>query len=323
MWPLPAIFDMHMKTNNHQKLNVQTSTTAYCDCPSFRRKPESSIHGFLDPGLRRGDDTLPSRLPLQNYNMNKQKGFTLIELIIVVVLLGIVGVMGASFISEAFKGFFDTDVRLEIYEEGKTALVRMEREIHIAVPNAVNVSTTTIADDTISVGLIDENAMSPVFGQYTETNPINRITDPTAPLQVGTLVSIYNTSWDVFTDSSRIYIITGVGNPGGRRMTLGENIGLASPYNRYYAVQNLAVRFSVANGTLSRSTATVTATNPLGVFSNPQTLARNIVPSSGLPYFIYAPGTSSRNSIVAINFGIARNGETINFHKEVEIRNVP
>ena len=255
----------------------------------------------------------------------RQNGFTLIELIIVIVLLGIVGAMGAGFISEAFKGFFGADVRMEMYEEGKSALVRMEREIHIAVPNAVDVSTTTIADDTISVGLIDENAMSPVFGQYTEASPTGgtTITDRTAALPVTTLVSIYNTSWDVFADSSRIYNITGVGGPGNRRMTFAETIGPASPYNRYYAVQNIAVRFSVTNGILSRSTAAVTATNPLGVFGNPQALARNIVASGGLPYFIYAPGTSSRNSTVAINFAIARNDEIVNFHKEIEIRNVP
>jgi MSHA biogenesis protein MshO len=253
----------------------------------------------------------------------RQRGFTLIELIIVIVLLGILGAMGAGFISEAFRGFFGADARMEMYEEGKSALVRMEREIHIAVPNAVNVSTTTIADDTISIGLIDENAMSPIFGKYTETNPTTRITDPTAALPVNTLVSIYNTSWDVFADSSRIYSVASLSGSGNRRMNFTENIGLDSPHNRYYAVRTEAVRFSVTNGVLSRSTATVTATNPLGGFGNPQPLASNIVPSNGLPYFTYAPGTSSRNSMVAINFAIARNDETVSFHKEIDIRNVP
>lgn len=255
-----------------------------------------------------------------------QRGFTLIELIIVIVLLGIVGAMGAGFISEAFKGFFDTDVRMEMYEEGKSALVRMERELHIALPNAIQEPFDSSADgidDTISFGVIDESAMAGVFGQYTEAHPTGgtTITDQAAPLPATTLVSIYNTTWDDFADSSRIYSVTGV---NGNQMTLSEPIGPASPDGRYYAVRPEAVRFSVANGVLSRSTAAVTAGSALSAtFTNPQILAKNIVPSDGLPYFTYEPSTSTRNSVVVIHFAISRNNETVNFHKEVQVRNVP
>ena len=269
----------------------------------------------------------PATFRMKTTNMaqcgKSQNGFTLIELIIVIVLLGIVGAMGASFISEAFKGFFGADVRMEMYEEGKSALVRMEREIHIALPNAVFVSDTTTTGDTISVGLIDEKAMSPVFGQYTEPHPTDGITDPTAALPINTLVSIYNTSWDVFADSSRIYRVASLSGPGNRKMNFTETIGSTSPNGRYYAIRPEAVRFSVANGVLSRSTATVTATNTLGGFGPPQTLAKNIGQDGTLPYFTYTPGTSARNSMVSIHFAISRNDETVNFHKEVAIRNVP
>lgn len=254
-----------------------------------------------------------------------QRGFTLVELVIVIVVLGILGAMGAEFISQAFKGFFDTDIRMEMYEEGKSALVRMEREIHIAVPNAVDVSTTTLSGDTISFGVVDETAMtkSGVFGQYEEEHPTGGtfITDRSAALETG-LVSIYNTGWDVFVDGSSIYSIS---STNGKKMDFApETIGPASPYGRYYAIHPEAVRFIVENGVLNRKTTAVSTSGiTLASFNSPQPLARNVIQVTGLDFFTYTPGTSTRNSVVTINFAISRNGETVNFHKEVQVRNVP
>ncbi|MEW6593269.1 MAG: type II secretion system protein [Thermodesulfobacteriota bacterium] len=252
----------------------------------------------------------------------KESGFTLVELIIVIVLLGILGAVGAGFITTAFQGFFDSDVRMEMYEEGKTALVRMEREIRIAVPNAVDVSAGVTAGDTISFGVVDENAMAGVFGQYTEEHPsgTTAITDRTAALPLNTLASLYNTNWAIFSNGSRTYRVTAV---NGNQMTLDRVIGPASPYQRYYAVRPQAVRFTVSGATLFRATAPVSAAGAVGAFGNPQILARNVAASGGLPFFNYEQGSSTRNSVVTIHFALSRNNETVTFHQEVQVRNVP
>lgn len=263
----------------------------------------------------------------------KQHGFTLMELIIVIVLLGIVGTMGAGFISQAFRGFFDTDIRMEMYEEGKSAMVRLEREIHIAVPNALQTFNNGMKADSgneIQFGVIDENTMATASAQYAVSG--NNVT----ALPASKLISIYNIQWCNFdlrpspdcsaTDKSHIYTSNA---SGAIAITTIETL---SPTQRFYVVLPKAVRFYVNSTTLYRSTPTVTAGGSLSMANeNPQILAQHVQqaidPSTNLPlaYFTYEPGTSTRNSVVSIHFAIHRDetNETVTFHKEIQIRNVP
>ncbi|MBU0485847.1 MAG: prepilin-type N-terminal cleavage/methylation domain-containing protein [Proteobacteria bacterium] len=249
-------------------------------------------------------------------------GFTLTELIIVIVILGILGVMGADFISQAFKGFKDTDNRSEIYEEGKMALVRMELEIHNAIPNAVNLPLTT----ELQFGMIDEVAMRNIFGTYNENPPTTLLTDllvlpptsdPTAFLPVNSIISVYNRNWGDFTSAPiRLYKVDAVALG---TMTISSNIPppRSSPLKRYYAVDR-AIRYQLSGNILARAEAPVT-TAGVGAYGPDYPLAQNI---SGLT-FAYAPASLTRNGVVTIIFTITRGVESVNFHKEVHIRNVP
>lgn len=250
------------------------------------------------------------------------KGFTLMELIIVIVILGVLGAMGVNFISKAFEGFRETGNRTDIYEEGKIALFRMEREIHNCLPNAVNVSGTDI-----EFGMIDEVAMRNVFGIYDENPPTTTLTDlfvlppisnPAAFLPVNAIISIYNRNWNDFTSPPyRLYQVNNV-TPGGA-MTISNNLTppRSSPLKRYYAVDKV-IRYQFAANVLSRSTAPITTSGP-GVYSAGKPLAKNV---SSLN-FSYVPASLTRNALVVVDFTIAKGGEAVSFHKEIHVRNVP
>lgn len=67
-------------------------------------------------------------------------GFTLIELVVVIVLSGILAVLVARNVSRPIQGFVDTARRAALVDEAETALNRITREVRLALPNSVRIS---------------------------------------------------------------------------------------------------------------------------------------------------------------------------------------
>lgn len=65
-----------------------------------------------------------------------QRGFTLVEMIIVIVITGIIAGIVAIFIKAPVQGYVDSARRAELTDIADTALRRMARDIRIAVPNS-------------------------------------------------------------------------------------------------------------------------------------------------------------------------------------------
>ena len=249
------------------------------------------------------------------------------ELVMVIVIIGFIGLLGADFISRGFKGLHATENRAAMFEEGNLVLLRMEREIHNALPNAVDSATLTADPSDLRFGMIDETAMRTVFGHYQEYAPTTVITDETAALPVGAVISIYNRNWNDFSTttlaSRRLYQVTGV---TGTAMTLSTankpGVIASSPRQRFYAVDR-SVRYYFYNGRIMRSEVRITseATDPSGFPADAagKPLAGGVTALS----FAYVPAALTRSATVSMRFTLSRDGETLEFHKEVHINNVP
>ena len=70
------------------------------------------------------------------------KGFTLLELLVVVVLVSILFVMGAELIVSPISSFVDVSRRAELVDVADNALQRMSRELRNALPNSVRLTTS-------------------------------------------------------------------------------------------------------------------------------------------------------------------------------------
>ena len=68
---------------------------------------------------------------------NSLRGFTLIEMIMVIVITGVIAGMVAVFIKGPVDSYFDMARRAELTDIADTAMRRMTRDIRLALPNSL------------------------------------------------------------------------------------------------------------------------------------------------------------------------------------------
>lgn len=77
---------------------------------------------------------------MRNFIYNKYQGFTLVEMIVVIVITGIIGGMVAMFIRAPVEGYVDSARRAEMTDVADTAVRRISRDLRLALPNSVRVA---------------------------------------------------------------------------------------------------------------------------------------------------------------------------------------
>jgi MSHA biogenesis protein MshO len=108
----------------------------------------------------------------------RQSGFTLVELVVVMVLMGIIAASFMVFFKPTLDGYFDARRRADLTDIADTALRKISQDVRRAVPNSLNVvDATTTSDNVACVQLVPT-----VGGGRYRTGPDLTNDDATCPV---------------------------------------------------------------------------------------------------------------------------------------------
>lgn len=268
------------------------------------------------------------------------KGFTLVELVMVIALSGVVMVMISTVMTRPLQGFFDISRRAELTDLAAMGLSRIARDIRDAVPNSLCLGDTCGEGTGVSLRLMSISTA----GRY-QANTIDagaeRFDPPRCPVTGSCMIPvlggsaklptgahwliIYNTGGDMpgssvwnsrsvspAVVSDRVFELNGTSLIG---TAPGFHFKYASPQHRFYLAREV-VRYRCEGSRLLRETAADLA------FSS--SLSSQVVLGSLRECrFVYEPGDNSRLGLATLQVTLEQKGERVTLVRQVQVSNAP
>lgn len=289
----------------------------------------------------------------------KRAGFTTIELVIVIVLMGIVAVGMARLISVPFAAYRDLSLRAQLVDFADASIRRIARDLRRALPNSIRVAAGDETLEFIRVldgaryrrdpgnngGGNDHTAASDwlSFGGDTDFNILGEFQHLNftlgSPLSTGHRIAIYTTGSGTYADAASDanpgtvtpdetnITITQDGDEQQINLSVSHQFAFESPTQRLYLVDTpITYDCDLSGNTLTRywsyPIASSQPTNPSisPLLGASSSLMNNLIESCS---FGYAPGTSQRAGLVTIELVVADGGERVRVLHQVHVDNNP
>ncbi|WP_374360362.1 type II secretion system protein J [Pseudoduganella danionis] len=272
------------------------------------------------------------------------RGFTLVELVIVIVITGILSGMVAVFLRTPVQSYVDTAARAELTDVADLALRRLARDVRLALPNSVYVSPDRkmlqfllVKTGGRYVDISDAPPASLLPLDFSPSANLSFDLAGAAPsgrqqIQVNDYIVVFNIGTapaDAYT-SGNIARVTAV---SGTRITMANNPfataspSMPSPSNRFQVVTGtvtyVCAPVAGGGGTLTRNySSAIFGPNGLGAppYGTPALLAKK-VSDCGFDYTVLA---NANAALVGMSLTLTRdNGESVKLSRQVHVDNTP
>lgn len=271
-------------------------------------------------------------------------GFTLIELVMVILIMGIIGRMVAVFMKSPIDAYFSSARRAALTDVADTAVRRMARDLHRALPNSVRTSgaqclefipTKTggryrtqdqVAGDGTALDFTSADSSFNMLGSNTSFAGLATPSDQ--QIAVGDLIVVYNLQIpgaDAYAGDNTSSV-TAVGALSANETPISitaKQFPLASPSNRFQVVAAGEKMVSyVCSGTSLHRTVSNLSALPLCAATGPA-LAVNV--NCNATSFSYSGPDLARNSLISMVLSLRDSAsiETVTMQHEVQVNNSP
>lgn len=282
----------------------------------------------------------------------RQRGFSLVELIVVIVITGVIASVVGLFITGPIQAFLDTARRAELVDAAQLAMARVGRDLRAALPNSVRISGNAIefllardgeryrvetpgtAADRLEFTASDDafNTLGPLgsadaspAAAYTITgalaiypvlqsgaNPYVAADRSMTPFGNIVVTPVTNSGYQEY----RVSLTAAAGAPGAHRFSHD------SPTRRVFLVEGPVTYVCSPPQLLRYDGYAVSTLQPVPPAGTPTVVAGSVQACA----FDYDAGTATRNAVVSVALSLADSGaltERVRLIRQIHVANTP